>query len=179
MIFFNSPYELIKKYIIVFSVCSILICIFFIPFLSNGNLKNSEKNSTSQTPSQQPIYKVITSSEMCWPLPGYTRISSPFGYRNSPTAGATSFHGGIDLPAPAGTYIVSAISGKVTRTGFMGSGGCSIVVQNEKYTVIFHHISPNYLVNVGDCVVKGQIIAQVGPKNVYGFSNNPYKDSNR
>ena len=61
----------------------------------------------------------------------------------------------------------------------MGSGGYSIVVENEKYTVIFHHISPNYIVHVGDHVSKGQIIAQVGPKNVYGFVNNPYKDSSR
>lgn len=29
----------------------------------------------------------------------------------------------------------------------------------------------------GDYVLKGQIIAKVGPKNVYGFSNNVYKDA--
>jgi len=61
----------------------------------------------------------------------------------------------------------------------MGSGGYSIVVSNNNYTVIFHHISPNYLVSVGDYVYSGQIIAQVGPKNVYGVKNNPYKDYNR
>lgn len=110
---------------------------------------------------------------------GYTRISSPFGYRGAPTAGATNFHGGIDLPAPPGTNIISAISGKVTYTGFMGSGGCTVVVQNEQYTIVFHHINPTYLVSPGDHVSQGQIIAQVGPKNVYGYSNNPYKDANR
>ena len=57
--------------------------------------------------------------------------------------------------------------------------GCSVVVQNDEYTVIFHHISPNYIVQPGDYVSQGQIIAQVGPKNVYGFANNPCKDSNR
>lgn len=61
----------------------------------------------------------------------------------------------------------------------MGSGGCSVVVSNENYTVTFHHVSPNYIVSVGDYVVQGQIIAHVGPKNVYGFSNNPYKDNSR
>ena len=35
------------------------------------------------------------------------------------------------------------------------------------------------VVKVGDLVAKGQIIANVGPKNVYGVSNNPYKDSLR
>jgi murein DD-endopeptidase MepM/ murein hydrolase activator NlpD len=27
-------------------------------------------------------------------------------------------------------------------------------------------------------VSKGQLIASVGPKNVYGIANNPYKDAN-
>lgn len=61
----------------------------------------------------------------------------------------------------------------------MGSGGCTVVVQNDQYTVVFHHINPNFLVHAGEFVTQGQIIAQVGPKNVYGFSNNPYKDSER
>lgn len=61
----------------------------------------------------------MISSGLCH---GYTRISSYFGYRSAPTAGATSFHGGIDIPAPPGTNIIAAISGQVTFTGFMGSG---------------------------------------------------------
>lgn len=161
-------------YFVIISIFIIIISIFYISFTQPNNInKFSPDNSI--------IYnKIITSqNNICWPLPGYSRISSPFGYRNSPTAGATSFHGGVDLPAPAGTNIVSAISGKVIKTGFMGSGGCSIVVQNKQYTVIFHHISPNYLVSPGQNVTQGQIIAQVGPKNVYGFSQNPYTDSNR
>ncbi len=168
---FNS---IIRSYFTIIFITIIVICVFFMPFFNNITIipnLNSEKN----------VSKTILSStnNVAWPLPGYTRISSPFGYRNAPTAGATNFHGGVDLPAPPGTNIVSAISGKVTRTGFMGSGGCSVVVENEQYTVIFHHISPNFLVSPGQYVTQGQIIAQVGPKNVYGFSNNPYKDANR
>ena len=165
--------KLVKIYLSIIIFLIIFISVFFIPFYSNTEIISNSVDDTK-------ITKVISpTSGLCWPLPGYTRISSPFGYRSAPTAGATSFHGGIDLPAPAGTNIISAISGKVIKTGFMGSGGCSIVVQNEKYTVIFHHISPNYIVKPGDYVTKGQIIAQVGPKNVYGFANNPYKDENR
>lgn len=164
----------INKYFLIISIFIIIISIFFIPFLS-GN--NSGVIITAST--EQSDFKIITSSEFCWPLPGYTRISSYFGYRNAPTVGATSFHGGIDIPAPAGTNIISAVSGKVTKTGFMGSGGCSVVVQCNNYTIIFHHVSPNFLVQAGDYVSQGQIIAQVGPKNIYGFSNNVYKDANR
>ena len=165
--------KLLKMYLYLICLLIIFISIFFIPFYNQTTI-------LSDLPDNSKIQKIIsTSGDLCWPLPGYTTISSPFGYRNAPTAGATSFHGGIDLPAPQGTYIISAISGKVLSTGFMGSGGCTVVVQNDKYTVIFHHINPNYLVSPGDTVLQGQIIAQVGPKNVYGFPNNPYKDSNR
>ena len=166
---FNS---IVIKHFTFIVITVILISVFFIPFLDNTII-------ISSTPKEEIISQRISSDNICWPLPGYTRISSPFGYRGAPTAGATNFHGGIDLPAPPGTNIVSAISGKVIRTGFMGSGGCSVIVENEQYTVIFHHINPNYLVSPGDYVTQGQVIAQVGPKNVYGFANNPYKDSNR
>ncbi len=172
----NNFNKSLTHYFYLILIFIIIICVFFIPFLSNNN---SIITSPSESITQQPIYQTLSSNEICWPLPGYTRISSPFGYRGAPTAGASSFHGGIDIPAPEGTNISSAISGKVTKTGFMGSGGCSVVVQNDNYTVVFHHISPNYLVKPGDYVTQGQIIARVGPKNVYGFPNNPYKDNNR
>ena len=55
-----------------------------------------------------------TNSYFVWPLPGYTYISSYFGYRFSTTAGASTYHSGIDIPAPNGTPIVSVISGIVT-----------------------------------------------------------------
>ena len=40
------------------------------------------------------------------------------------------------------------------------------------------HLSPIMFVSTNQSVVKGQIIGTVGPKNVYGINNNPYKDSN-
>ncbi len=56
-----------------------------------------------------------------WPVPGFYKISSYFGYRNSPTAQASSFHRGIDIPAKENTYFLSTISAKVNYIGFMGS----------------------------------------------------------
>lgn len=57
-----------------------------------------------------------------WPIPGFYKISSYFGSRTSPTAYASSFHKGIDIPASEGTYFLSSISANVIYTGFNGSG---------------------------------------------------------
>ena len=62
--------------------------------------------------------------------------------------------------------------------GFNGSGGFSVIINNGEYTFEYCHLSPNFLCNIGDFVLKGSIIGTVGPKNVYGIPNNRYKDSN-
>ncbi len=113
-----------------------------------------------------------------WPLPNFTRISSYFGRRSSPTAYASSYHKGIDIPAPSGTNIYAAMSGTVILAKFNGSGGCNVYIQNTNFIKSYCHVSPNFLVCVGTYVEKGQLIAQVGPKNVYGIPGNTYKDSN-
>ena len=57
-------------------------------------------------------------------------------------------------------------------------GGYTVTIKNDNFSVSYCHVSPNFLVYVGQTVYKGDIIAKVGPKNVYGVPNNPYKDSN-
>ena len=96
----------------------------------------------------------------------------------APTTGAGTFHGGIDIGAPAGSKIVASFSGKVTYAGFMGANGYTITISDGTYSANYSHVSPYFLVYVGDYINKGDIIATVGPKNVYGVPNNPYKDSN-
>ena len=109
---------------------------------------------------------------------GYNTITSKFGYRNAPTSGASSYHGGIDIAAPAASNIIAVCSGKVTFTGFYGAGGYTVTIQNNNLSISYCHVSPSFLVYVGQNIHKGDIIAKVGPKNVYGVPNNPYKDSN-
>lgn len=119
-----------------------------------------------------------TNNNFIWPVPGFSRISSYFGKRKSPTAFASSFHKGIDIPAPAGTNIYAAMSGTVITAKFSGSGGCTVTIQNGNIYTSYCHVSPNFIVCPGQKIQKGQLIAQVGPKNVYGFANNKYKDNN-
>lgn len=56
--------------------------------------------------------------------------------------------------------------------------GCTIMMESENLSILYCHVSPQYIVNVGDLINQGSIIANVGPKNVFNIPNNPYKDSN-
>ena len=91
--------------------------------------------------------------------------------------GASSYHLGVDIPAPAGTHLVAPCHSTVSSIGFKDSGGYTIILKSHQLEFIYHHVSPNYLVKAGDTVSAGQIIGKVGPKNVYGIKNNPYRDA--
>lgn len=112
-----------------------------------------------------------------WPLPNNNRISSYFGHRTSPTTGASSYHQGIDIPANENTYFLSIMDSEVIFTGFNGSGGYSIICENSSYKVSYCHVSPDFMVSVGDSIIAGQVIGKVGPKYVYDVIGNPYHDS--
>lgn len=58
----------------------------------------------------------------------------------------------------------------------MVQAGFTITLINENFSVSYCHVSPNYIVNVGDYIYKGEQIGAVGPLNVYDVPNNPYKD---
>lgn len=117
--------------------------------------------------------------EFIWPLTNYTYISSYFGNRSSPTSGASSYHSGIDIPAPEGTPILAVCSGTVTFASWGAGGGYTIVVKNDSLdiAVSYCHVYPEFIVSRNDIVNGSDIISYVGPKNVYGIINNPYKDS--
>ena len=111
-------------------------------------------------------------------LLGYTTITSKFGPRKSPTTGVQSYHYGLDIGAPSGSNIIAIFSGQVTYTGFNGANGFTVTITNGNLSASYAHVSPTFLVYIGQYVSKGEIVATVGPKNVYGVPNNPYKDSN-
>ena len=108
---------------------------------------------------------------------GYSTITSYFGKRVSPTAGASNFHKGIDIGAPEETVLIAAVDGIITYVGFLGGGGYTITLSKDNMKITYCHVSPNFLVSVGDFVQRGQIIAQVGPKYAYGVDGNIYHDS--
>ena len=150
-------------------IFTLIICTLFIPIISSSNFE------------QIPIKKdliFLGNSNYAWPIPGYTTLSSKFGKRIAPTTGASTFHKGIDIPASPGTNIFAIMSGTIVMAKFNGSGGCTVTIQNGNLFTSYCHVSPNFIVCPGQYVSQGDLIAQVGPKNVYGFADNKYYDSN-
>lgn len=153
--------------IFIIIILTILISIFFIPTI-NSSINNNISGKIV----------AINPNGYVWPIPGYTKISSPFGKRNSPTAGASSFHYGCDIPAPQGTKLIAINDGIITFCNFLGAGGYTITLSFDNFKITYCHVDPNFIVSVGDFVKQGQIIGMVGPKNVYNVPGNNYKDEN-
>ena len=96
------------------------------------------------------------------PCPGYTYISSYFGYREQPLAGASTNHKGMDFAAPTGTPIYAAASGTVVSAAYSGNAGNMITISHGGgLATIYMHCHEMY-VSAGQTVSKGQNIASVG-----------------
>ena len=96
-----------------------------------------------------------------WPLPGFHRISSPFGYRICPYHGR-ELHGGIDLPAPAGSPILAAKSGTVITSRYGSSYGNYVVLAHpDGSRTLYAHMSSR-AVAIGETVKQGTFIGRVG-----------------
>ena len=96
------------------------------------------------------------------PCPGYTRISSQFGYRTAPLRGASTNHKGTDFAAPTGTPIYAAAGGTVTSARYSGSAGNMIVINHGGGLQTYYMHCSRISVSAGTKVAKGQHIGAVG-----------------
>lgn len=111
--------------------------------------------------------------EFTWPVPGYSSITSYYGWRFN----NTDFHTGIDISGGGiyGKNIVAANSGTVikantTYTPGVGYGIYLIIDHGGGMSTLYGHTSQLY-VKQGDHVEKGQVIAAVGST---GWSTGPH-----
>ena len=108
---------------------------------------------------------------MQWPCPSTKYVTSEFGTRSQPVAGASSNHKGIDIGAAMGADVVAADSGTVLFSGNSSSYGKYIVITHGNgVTTLYAHCS-ELLVKAGATVTKGQTIAKVGST---GISSGPH-----
>lgn len=102
-----------------------------------------------------------------WRVPvSYRAVSSPFGYRTSPTTGASTYHQGVDLAANAGTPIYASRGGTVTAATFSSSAGYYVSINHgDGFSSIYMHMT-NYIVSAGQSVSQGQCIGYVGSTGI-------------
>ena len=119
-------------------------------------------NSTTKGNTGSTTTTSTGSSSLRWPCPASGRITSGFGKRKSPTAGASSNHKGIDISASTGSSIVAAAGGTVSIATYSYSAGNYVVVNHGNgLSTVYMHCS-QLLVSAGDTVKAGQTIAKVG-----------------
>ncbi|MGN0421296.1 MAG: murein hydrolase activator EnvC family protein [Lachnospiraceae bacterium] len=131
--------------------------------------KQQEKNSGY---SNNAGASVITGNgTFTHPCPGYTYISSEFGYREQPIEGASTNHKGMDFAAPIGTPIYAAASGTVTSASYSGNAGNMIVINHGNGLQTYYMHCNSMYVRAGQTVSKGQNIGAVGST---GNSSGPH-----
>lgn len=117
---------------------------------------------------------------MAWPVPGFYRVTSPYGYRIHPIFGTRKLHTGIDVgrntdPPKSidGAALVAAGDGEVIYAGSRSGYGNTVMIDHGDgvVTLYAHQQSGGITVSVGDWVLKGQRIGTVGST---GYSTGPH-----
>ncbi len=89
-------------------------------------------------------------------------ITSRFGNRKPPKAGASSNHAGLDYGSPCGTPVVASANGKVKSASSSGNAGNLIeIIHGEGYMTKYMHLQ-SMSVSSGSTVTRGQVIGTVG-----------------
>ncbi|SKA25226.1 Murein DD-endopeptidase MepM and murein hydrolase activator NlpD, contain LysM domain [Oceanospirillum multiglobuliferum] len=95
--------------------------------------------------------------------PTQGRISSSFGLRRIFNDQPRNPHSGMDIAAPTGTDVLSALNGKVVAVGDYYFNGKTVIVDHgQGLTTLYCHLSEINGVKVGDKVSAGQKIGEVG-----------------
>lgn len=88
--------------------------------------------------------------------------SSNYGYRIDPISGKSALHTGVDIIASPGTPVMAAAGGVVSAVEFHPDYGNIVDIDHDNgLTSRYAHLLRSK-VKVGDVVMKGQVIAQVG-----------------
>ena len=101
-----------------------------------------------------------------WQKPVQGVISSPYGKREAPTAGASTNHKGIDIAANNNTPVYAPANGRITFCNYYGGYGKCIQMDNgtingKKVTSLYGHLN-TILVSYNQNVSQGQQIGAVG-----------------
>ena len=125
---------------------------------NNGGSDNS--GSDSDNSGSNNGGSTTGSGQFIWPVSG--PITDYLGPRESPTAGASSNHMGIDIGCSYGVPIAAADAGVVTVAEWGESGGNYVMIDHGNGFVTMYLHNSSLAVSVGDVVSQGQTIAYAG-----------------
>ena len=120
-------------------------------------------------------YQGSFSGILSWPLSSsstnYNYITSYFGNRVVPVAGATANHNGIDIGVYSGTPVYSAGDGYVAGVGYNSARGYWVMIKHADNLYTFYQHLNSYVVSQGQTVKRSQLIAYSGNT---GISSGPH-----
>ncbi|MBQ0134644.1 MAG: peptidoglycan DD-metalloendopeptidase family protein [Clostridiales bacterium] len=109
---------------------------------------------------------VVSVGDLIWPLPSSSLVTSQFGNRDQPTAGASTNHQGLDINANEGDRVISAAGGTVISAGQLGGyGNCVIVDHGNGVQTVYAHLS-SVNVSVGQSVGQGDTLGGAGATGI-------------
>ena len=154
----------------------------------NTSIKGQQEELQKYTQAQQEAENIIAAAEansnansggtaggggttytggvFTWPVPGYNQITSYFGSRTSPVAGASSNHRGIDIACDTGAAVVAAASGTVIVAAYNYAEGNYVCIDHGGGVVTVYMHNSSLAVSVGETVAAGQQIASAGSTGV-------------
>lgn len=105
---------------------------------------------------------IVFTGSLTFPIKGGGRITSGFGFRESPIYGKTEFHSGVDIAAPKGTNVLACFDGTVAEAGVNKYLGNYIILDHGKgfYTTYGH--CDRLVAKEGMKIREGEVIAKVG-----------------
>ncbi|MCR4845895.1 MAG: peptidoglycan DD-metalloendopeptidase family protein [Eubacterium sp.] len=127
---------------------------------------NASPGNAQQAPVNYTPMNSYSGGAFRWPMPSSGSISCGFGPRVAPTAGASTYHKGIDIGCASGAPIVAAADGVVSFTGYFGGGGNTVIIDHGNgISTLYMHMS-GFAVGPGANVTAGTTIGYAGSTGV-------------
>ena len=108
-----------------------------------------------------------------WPVDS-TYVTSRYGERSAPTAGASTNHKAIDIGAKSGDPIYAAADGQVANATYNDGLGYYVSIEHDGETATRYSHMTNFIVQPGEYVKQGQIIGYVGESGIATGSHLDY-----
>ncbi|MBY0355039.1 MAG: peptidoglycan DD-metalloendopeptidase family protein [Rickettsiales bacterium] len=133
----------------------------FIPYRSSDMLSGEKKDLMKEVEQMMQLHAIIETMPLAKPIEA-NKISSGFGRRIDPFSHRLAQHLGVDFSGPIGAKVYATADGTVSFTGNRGAYGNLVELDHGLgIATRYGHLS-RILVDEGDEITKGQLIAIQG-----------------